>query len=131
MGWFSKTPRAGPAVQTDLGTFRFVQNGWTTDPVDGSLVILFSGLELQTAAIEAAAQLIQKLELFVVAGRDYARNHGLEVWDGKGELTPELLDITDLLQGKVGLTNGVSDNPDATVTVEFQDERPILLWAAD
>jgi len=130
MSWFSRTPRK-LTVQTELGTFRFEHDGWMTDPNEGSLMVLFSGRQLDNAVIEAAAKLITKLEVLADIGQNYARKCGQNVWDGKGELTPELLDVTDLLDGKFGLTYGVSGHPDTTVTIEFHDEKPIEVWAAD
>jgi len=62
---------------------------------------------------------------------DYVKTHAAEVWDGEGSLTLEAIDITDILDDKVGLTFGVEGQPDYTVTVEFVDGEPHEVWGAD
>lgn len=131
MGLFSKRPRVPPAAQSALGTFRASRDGWMTEPAQGSLTLLYCEQELSAEAVAAAETLLRDADAIIVAARDYARAHGEHVWDGAGELTPELLDITELLTGKFGLTFAVSTDPDFTVTVEFVDGRPQLVWAAD
>lgn len=102
-----------------------------TEPSEGSLVVLSSGNELDTGAIDRAQALVQGIESYRQRAMDYAKTHGANVWDGKGSLTLEAIDITDILYNKVGLTFGVEGQPDFTVTVEFLDGEPHLVWGAD
>jgi len=131
MSWFSQKKSPEPYVKSSLGRFTFQETAWMTQPAEGSLVVLASGNELDTRAIDRAQSLLLEIDAYKQRAVDYAKTHGANVWDGKGGLTLEALDITDILNNKVGLTFGVEGRPDFTLTVEFLDGSPQLVWGAD
>ncbi len=102
-----------------------------TEPAEGSLAVLSSGNELDTRAIDRTQSLVQEIDSYRQRAVDYATTHGANVWGGQGDLVLEAIDITDILDNKFGLTFGVKGQPDFTVTVEFLDGNPHLVWGAD
>lgn len=132
MRWFSRRERHVPTIKSPLGVFSFDGTDWLTEPVEGTLVFLSTGSELDTEVFERAQALVQDIEAHRQAALDYAQSHGENVWRGADDdLQLEAVDITDILQNEWGLTIGVTGQPDFTVTVEFRDGKPVEIWGAD
>jgi hypothetical protein len=132
MCWFFKKQRPVPRVKTDIGTFSFDQTGWMTDPSSNKLIFQICSPELDFRVVDRATQLVKDLDLLSRKAIDYARTSGADVVAGAAhQMMLEAVDITDVLEDKCALTFGVAGHPDYTVTVEFRDERPYLVWSAD
>lgn len=131
MGWFSRKERPTPSVKTCLGTFRFDETGWMTDPSEATLVFQYGHSQLDTVAIERAERLVREIEELRQRAIHYAKTHGGDVWDCQSGLALEAVDITDILEDRLGLTFGVEGEPDLTVTVEFAKGEPVEVWGAD
>ncbi len=129
--WFSKKARQKPRLKTDIGTFTFDATGWMTEPTEHSLIITSCHAELSLAAIDKARTLLGEIDKYSSIAVDFAKRDGGKVWDGKGELVLESVDITDILDGDFGLTFGLHSEPDFTVTVEFRDGKPQVVWGTD
>jgi len=87
--------------------------------------------ELDTRAVDGAQALIQRRDEYVRLALDYAKNHR-DVWDGECHLNLETIDITELVNAnKFGLTFGTEENPDFTLTIEFEGDVPYEIWAGD
>ena len=131
MGWFSRKERPKPSLKTRLGIFRFDDTGWMTDPDEATLVFQYGHNQLDMTAIERAEGLVQELDVLSQRAIHYAKTHGDDVWDCQSGLVLEAFDITEILDGRFGLTFGVEGEPDFTVTVEFAKGEPVEVWGAD
>jgi len=131
MTWFFRKKPIVARIRTSLGTFSFDGTGWITDPRSGALIVLSNGSELDTRAIDRAQGLIENIDFHRERALAYVRSSGSNVWDGNGQLALEEIDITNILNHEFGLTFGLKGQPDFTVTVEFRNQEPYSVWAAD
>ncbi len=129
--WFKKKKQLEPCVHTELGTFTFHGNGWMTGIGEDELTIIIDGAEFDVAILEPASLVLRDLDAYVMAALGHARASGRELGIENIKQLPEAIDLTGILQNLFGLTFGVSDNPDFTITIEFVDGTPVNIWGAD
>jgi hypothetical protein len=120
-----------PRILTTVGMFAFDGRWWSARSCVGDVDLYVLNNDFDAKAIEAATKLLGGIDQLSQEAISFAIANGGDVWDMKSKLKLESIDITEIRDGRYALTFCVLGEEDATVSVEFKDEKPTEVWAGD
>lgn len=126
---FRRKERPRPRIKTPLGTFEFGNASWSTVPSGSQIWLSVINEEFDVASIARIERILAEIEIWKEKALEHLKTS--EWYDTDKTYNLESLDTSDALFDSFGLTFEVVQEPDWTVTVEFTNGVPTVVWAAD
>ncbi len=120
-----------PRIVTVVGTFALDGRWWSARSCVSEIDLYVLNNDFDAKAVEAASKLLGDIDQLSQAAISFAIAHGEDLWDVKRKLKLESIDITEIIEGRYGLTLCVLGEEDVTVFVEYENEKPTEVWAGD
>lgn len=131
---FNKKKEKKIKIITEKCTLEWTGDSWcgrlTND--DFSLVVFYVGYEFNLTALNNCDEILHDVKNYIDVALRYIEKEETAYLHEYGKVELESIDITNLVKkGSFGLGFSFADWEDGTITVEFNEYKPVELWGAD
>jgi hypothetical protein len=122
-----------PRIHTELGTFEFDGQWWFTevDTPNGSITVGLTAERFDERLICRAKAIMDDFDSWHLRALSFIEHTKPESLTQFGEISPSVLDITDLGRGAFHIEYLLANWPDASLAVVFERGKPVAIWEDD